>query len=64
MEEYLNVQEAAAYLGRPVKTLYQWRYVGYGPKAGKMGNKLAYRRSELDRWALELEREGELSRAR
>jgi excisionase family DNA binding protein len=56
-EEYLTIGEAAAYLQRPVQTLYRWRVQGYGPPAAKVGRALLYRRSEIDRWMREQERE-------
>jgi excisionase family DNA binding protein len=49
-ERLLSVAEVASYLGVPVKTLYQWRHKGVGPRAMRVGRHLRYRRSELDRW--------------
>lgn len=43
-------QEIAAYLGVPVKTLYQWKYRGIGPTVHKVGRHLRYRWSEVDAW--------------
>ena len=43
-------QEVAAYLGVPVKTLYQWKYRGIGPNVHKVGRHLRYRWSEVDAW--------------
>nr|WP_320780252.1 helix-turn-helix domain-containing protein [Streptomyces sp. CRN 30] len=42
--------DVAAYLGVPVKTLYQWKYRGTGPKPLKVGRHLRYRWSEVDAW--------------
>lgn len=42
--------EVAAYLGVPVKTLYQWKYRGLGPNVHKVGRPLRYRWSEVDAW--------------
>ncbi|WDO06866.1 helix-turn-helix domain-containing protein [Streptomyces murinus] len=42
--------EVAAYLGVPVKTLYQWKYRGIGPNVHKVGRHLRYRWSEVDAW--------------
>ncbi|WKX72175.1 AlpA family transcriptional regulator [Streptomyces sp. XD-27] len=42
--------EVAAYLGVPVKTLYQWKYRGIGPNVYKVGRHLRYRWSEVDAW--------------
>ncbi|MEQ6902026.1 helix-turn-helix domain-containing protein [Nocardioides sp. YIM 152588] len=48
----LNTDEACAHLGVPKATLLTWRVrrPGYGPRAIKVGGRLKYRRSELDRW--------------
>ncbi|MGW5659462.1 helix-turn-helix transcriptional regulator [Streptomyces sp. NPDC003758] len=42
--------EVAAYLGVPVKTLYQWKYRGIGPDVHKVGRHLRYRWHEVDAW--------------
>lgn len=42
--------EIAAYLGVPVKTLYQWKYRGTGPMVHKVGRHLRYRWCEVDAW--------------
>ena len=31
-----SVEDVSAYLGVPVGTLYQWRYLGKGPRAAKV----------------------------
>jgi excisionase family DNA binding protein len=56
-EEYLTLPEAAAYMRRSADTLYKWRSQGIGPAAAKAGRTLLYRRSEIDRYMRELERE-------
>ncbi len=43
-------RELAAFLGVPVKTLYQWRYVGEGPPAIRVGKHLRYRWEEVEAW--------------
>jgi excisionase family DNA binding protein len=42
--------EVADYLGVPVKTLYQWRYAGKGPRVIRCGKHLRYRWSDVDSW--------------
>lgn len=42
--------DVAAYLGVPVKTLYQWKYRGIGPSVHKVGRHLRYRWREVDAW--------------
>ena len=49
-ERLLTIREVGAYLGIPVPTLYQWRYVGKGPKAAKLGRHLRYRRADVEAW--------------
>jgi excisionase family DNA binding protein len=46
----LTVNEVAGYLGVPVKTLYQWRHKGVGPRGMRVGRHLRYRSGEVDRW--------------
>ncbi|WP_274916046.1 helix-turn-helix domain-containing protein [Streptomyces sp. WZ-12] len=43
-------EDVAAYLGVPVKTLYQWRHRRIGPNALKVGRHLRYRWAEVDAW--------------
>lgn len=45
-----NVQELAAYLRVPVKTLYAWRYHKTGPPALRVGKHLRYRWADINRW--------------
>jgi predicted DNA-binding transcriptional regulator AlpA len=48
----LSPEKVAAYLGLPVKTLYQWRYKGVGPQAFRVGRHLRYRPVDLEAWLL------------
>jgi excisionase family DNA binding protein len=43
-------EDVSAYLGVPVKTLYQWRHRRIGPNALKVGRHLRYRWPEVDEW--------------
>jgi predicted DNA-binding transcriptional regulator AlpA len=45
-----TAEETAAYLRRPLKTLYRWRYVGKGPRALKVGRSLLYKAEEVRAW--------------
>jgi predicted DNA-binding transcriptional regulator AlpA len=49
-----TVQDVAEYLGVPVRTLYDWRCKGYGPRARKVGKYLRYDEVEVRRWFDEL----------
>ena len=43
-------EETAAYLQIPKATLYQWRYLGIGPKAGRVGRHLRYDPEDVKAW--------------
>lgn len=45
-----TVDEVSAYLGVPVKTLYQWKWRGEGPPVRKIGRHLRYDPSEVRAW--------------
>ena len=48
--QLLSIQQAAEYLGRPVATLYDWRYKGVGPRSAKLGGRIVYRQTDLEAW--------------
>lgn len=52
-DRLLSIDEAAAFLGLSVQTLYSWRYRGIGPKSYRVGGRAKYRLSELERWLQE-----------
>jgi predicted DNA-binding transcriptional regulator AlpA len=43
-------EEVAHFLGVPVHTLYRWRYLGTGPKAGRVGRRLRYLPADVIAW--------------
>lgn len=49
----LGVEEVSRILGVPVQTLYQWRHLGKGPRAAKIGRHLRYRAEDVDAWLAE-----------
>ncbi len=49
-DRLLGVDELAAYLDVPVKTLYAWRYRSEGPPALRVGRHLRYRWSDVQEW--------------
>jgi excisionase family DNA binding protein len=49
-EALLNIHDVSTYLGIPVPTLYQWRYMGKGPRAARLGRHLRYRLGDVDAW--------------
>jgi hypothetical protein len=46
----ITAAELAAFLSVPVKTLRQWRYLGVGRAALRIGRHLRYRPTEIRRW--------------
>jgi len=46
--------EVAEYLRVPIKTLYQWRYQGDGPRAHRVGRHLRYRWEDVEAWLASL----------
>jgi predicted DNA-binding transcriptional regulator AlpA len=52
-ERLVDVNELAAYLEVPVKTLYAWRYRREGPPAFRVGRHLRYRWRDVQLWIQE-----------
>lgn len=48
-----NIQDVSEFLGVPVTTLHQWRYLGTGPEAFKVGRHLRYDPEAVRRWLVE-----------
>ena len=45
-----TAQDVAAYLTVPIATLYQWRYLGTGPTAYRVGRHLRYEPAAVLAW--------------
>ena len=45
-----TAQDVAAYLTVPIATLYQWRYLGTGPTAYRVGRHLRYEPTAVQAW--------------
>lgn len=45
-----GVEDVSAYLGVPVKTLYQWKWRGEGPPVRKIGKYLRYVPDQVRAW--------------
>lgn len=45
-----SITDVSAFLGVPVATLYQWRHLGTGPKAYRLGKHLRYRQADVEAW--------------
>ena len=49
--EFMDTRAAAAWLGLSHRTLEGYRVSGGGPEFHRFGNRVRYRRSDLDAWA-------------
>ena len=49
--EFMDTRAAAAWLGLSHRTLEGYRVSGGGPDFHRFGNRVRYRRSDLDAWA-------------
>ncbi|GAB3930370.1 hypothetical protein GCM10029976_032050 [Kribbella albertanoniae] len=45
-----DIDQVAAYLKVPKRTLYRWRTYGYGPPGRRVGRHVRYRASEVIAW--------------
>jgi helix-turn-helix protein len=50
IEPLWTVNDTAAFLRVPVKTLYQWHWRGEGPPVQKVGRHLRYEPAQVRRW--------------
>lgn len=50
LEQLLNLDELAEYLGVKKGAIYKWRVEGKGPRAIKVGKHLRFRRSDIKAW--------------
>jgi predicted DNA-binding transcriptional regulator AlpA len=49
-EALASPAEVGEYLGLPVATLAQWRYLGKGPQPIKVGRHIRYRWADVEAW--------------
>jgi predicted DNA-binding transcriptional regulator AlpA len=52
-ERLWSVREVSEFLGIPVATLHQWRYLGTGPAAFRVGKHLRYDPDAVRTWLTE-----------
>jgi predicted DNA-binding transcriptional regulator AlpA len=45
-----SVEDLSDFLQVPMKTLYQWRLHGYGPKGRRIGKYIRYKESDVIEW--------------
>lgn len=49
-ESLMTAGELAEHLNVSINTVYQWRQVGTGPRALRIGKYLRYRPTDVERW--------------
>jgi excisionase family DNA binding protein len=49
-ERLWTTAQLAEYLGVPVKTIHQWRYVQKGPRGFRVGRHLRFRPADVRAW--------------
>ena len=49
----VSIQELAAYLDVPVKTIYAWRTHGEGPRGFRIGRHVRFRWPDVEAWVSE-----------
>lgn len=50
LDPLLSVEELSEYLGVPVRTIYDWRQSGRGPRGIRMGRHLKFALSDVLAW--------------
>lgn len=55
MNEFMDTPAVAALTGVDAATLRYWRHADTGPASFKLGRRVVYRRSEVERWIAEQE---------
>ena len=58
-EQLWTTTEAANFLRIPKATLYQWHYLGIGPKPGRVGRHLRYDPDEVRAWFRQQQQEAQ-----
>lgn len=49
--EWIGMEQLAEELGRPIRTLYNWRSLGKGPRGYRIANgKVLFRREDVNAW--------------
>lgn len=53
LDPLMSVDELAEYLGVPVRTVYDWRTTGHGPRGIRIGRHLKYSVPDVVAWMKE-----------
>jgi predicted DNA-binding transcriptional regulator AlpA len=48
--ELMLMEEVEELTRQPLDTLRYWRHVGKGPRSFKLGNRVVYKREDVERW--------------
>ena len=56
LDPLVSVDELAEYLGVPIRTIYDWRQTGHGPRGIRIGRHLKFAVSDVMAW-LDLQRD-------
>ncbi len=56
MSDYLTTKQVSLEFGIAESTLRYYRHINQGPASFAMGRRVVYRRSEIERWIAEQER--------
>ncbi|AFJ35075.1 MULTISPECIES: helix-turn-helix transcriptional regulator [Mycobacterium] len=56
MNDIMYASSVSAETGVNAATLRYWRHAGIGPASFKLGRRVVYRRSEVERWIAEQEK--------
>jgi predicted DNA-binding transcriptional regulator AlpA len=49
-QKLATTEEVAEYLGKAVKTLWNWHSMNTGPRASKVGGHLRYKWADVEQW--------------
>jgi excisionase family DNA binding protein len=63
LDPLLSVEELSDYLGVPIRTIYDWRQTGHGPRGIRIGRHLKFAVSDVMAW-IDAQREASSSRDR
>ena len=50
LDPLVSVDELAEYLGVPIRTIYDWRQTGHGPRGIRIGRHLKFAVSDVTAW--------------
>lgn len=46
----MKIEDVEALTGVPAATLRYWRHKGVGPRSGKIGRRVVYKRADVEAW--------------